>query len=68
MKEYLEDFLDEALGKGTGRERTGGANVCICPDCGREFKHKRGTPCNKKMCPDCNVPLTGKGAKGQIKK
>jgi len=60
--------LLEARGKDTGRERTGGASVCVCPECGKEVRHKRSTPCNKLMCFDCKVPLTGKGAVGEIKK
>lgn len=65
---YLERFLTEMLGKDTGGERTGGTDICICPECGEEVKHKRGKPCNKMECPECGSPMTGKGTKGQIKK
>jgi hypothetical protein len=54
----------EMQGKGTKPEGTGGADVCVCPECKKEFKHERGVPCNENKCPDCDVELTGKGASG----
>jgi hypothetical protein len=59
--------LNEARGKGTGPEGVGGTDVCVCPQCKREYPHMRGTPCNQRLCKTCHVPLTGKGAPGEIK-
>jgi len=54
--------------KGDGkREYTGGASVCICPKCKTELPHVRNTPCNQIKCPKCDIPMTGKGAVGEIK-
>jgi hypothetical protein len=49
-------------GQGVGGPRQGdsGADVCVCPKCGREFPHEKGKPCNERKCPDCNVALVGK--------
>ena len=57
----------EMRGKKTGREYTGGASVCICPVCKTEVPHKRNTPCNEINCPTCKTPMSGKGARGEIK-
>ena len=48
-------------GQGQGKARRGdaGADACVCPECGRRFKHKRGKPCAERRCPDCEVPLQG---------
>jgi len=54
----------EMQGKGTGPEGTGGTDVCVCPECNKEFSHERGVPCNENECPDCGVALTGKGTVG----
>ena len=58
----------EMRGKGTGPEGAGGTDICVCPECGKEVKHKRGIPCNEYKCFECKVPLTGKGAPGEKKK
>lgn len=54
-------------GRGTGREGTGGASVCVCPECGHEIAHVFGDPCNSTKCPKCGTPMTGKGAVGEVK-
>jgi len=28
---------------------------CVCPKCNYKIEHKRGVPCAKIKCPDCNV-------------
>lgn len=61
----FRDWLEEAQGKGTGREYAGGTSTCVCPECGHEESHERGDPCNSKKCPTCDVALTGKGAPGE---
>lgn len=60
----FKEWLEEKQGQGTGREGEGGTDTCVCPECGHEVKHERGTPCNKQMCPECNVAMTGKGSPG----
>jgi hypothetical protein len=52
----------QGQGQGGPRQGDGGADMCVCPDCGREFPHKKGTPCNERECPDCGVALTGKAS------
>ena len=48
---------DKARGEGQGvggnRQGDGGTSVCVCPKCGAESPHERGTPCNKRKCPKC---------------
>jgi hypothetical protein len=52
-------MLGEARGEGTGPELAGGTDVCVCPECSYTEPHERGVPCNTKMCPECDIPLTG---------
>ena len=58
------EYIIDAQGQGSGREYTGGTDICVCPKCGQEIEHERGTPCNKMKCPECDVPLTGKDTVG----
>ena len=62
-----EDMNDKARGdgqgQGGGRQGDGGANVCVCPECGKEVSHKKGTPCTKVSCPKCGASMTGKSNK-----
>ena len=60
-----QEILAE-LGRGTGREGSGGAPTCICPGCGYTTPHLRGIPCNKIVCPKCGQLLTGEGAVGEL--
>jgi hypothetical protein len=59
-----EIAASKARGQGQGvdgpRQGDAGAEACVCPKCKREFEHKKGTPCNERKCPDCNVALVGK--------
>ena len=57
----------EQQGQGGEPEGAGGTAQCKCPKCGYEEEHERGTPCSEKECPECKVPLTGKGAPGEKK-
>ena len=59
--------LLEQQGQGGPKVGAGGTDVCVCPKCDYEEEHDRGTPCNQKTCPECNEPLTGKGAPGEKK-
>lgn len=65
-KEVIQ-LLHEQQGQGGPRMGAGGADVCVCPKCGYEEEHGRGTPCNQRTCPKCKEPLTGKGAPGEKK-
>ena len=39
----------------------GGTDVCVCPNCGYEMPHERGTPCSQIKCPKCGTKMVGKG-------
>jgi len=56
------ETLARGEGQGVGGERQGdgGASVCVCPDCGYEMPHEKGTPCSEQTCPKCNTPMQGK--------
>ena len=45
-------------------ELAGGADTCVCPSCGHEIAHSRGTACSSVKCPECGTSMTGKGAPG----
>lgn len=50
-------------GRGSGRragQGGGGVDTCICPKCGHEEPHQRGTPCTEKSCPECGTTMIGK--------
>ncbi|GEM_PF-3446920 len=64
---FNEWLIKEMQGKGTGPEGSGGADTCICPECGNEASHERGTPCNQSKCSKCGASMTGKGAPGEKK-
>ena len=55
-------------GRGVGgpRQGDGGTGTCICPACGHEQAHKRGTPCTDTECAECGEMMAGKTAKTQI--
>ena len=35
----------------------GGVDMCVCPECGYEMEHERGTPCNEIECPECGAMM-----------
>lgn len=49
-------------GQGVGKPKrgAGGTDNCVCPKCGAESAHVRGTPCNQIKCPKCGTPMQGK--------
>ena len=48
-------------GKNQGnRQGSGPAGKCICPQCGAEVTHKRGTPCYEVDCPECETAMRRK--------
>ena len=52
-------MLGRGMGVGGRRQRIGGASRCVCPSCGYEMPHKRGTPCRRFKCPKCGTPMVG---------
>jgi hypothetical protein len=50
----------EGQGVGNEPQGDGGAETCVCPQCGYEMEHDRGTPCNEVECPECGAMMTGK--------
>jgi hypothetical protein len=54
----------EGQGVGGGRQGDGGADKCVCPECGKELAHEKGTPCADMECPDCGVAMVGKDEDG----
>ncbi|HUW96425.1 MAG TPA: ChaB family protein [Anaerolineae bacterium] len=58
------NWSEKALGGGQGvggpRQGVGGASTCVCPKCGTEKEHDRGTPCAQIKCPKCGAMMAGK--------
>lgn len=54
---------DKARGDGQGQggepQGDGGADLCVCPECGHEQKHKKGVPCTETKCSECGAAMTG---------
>jgi hypothetical protein len=70
VKAYV---LTKARGEGQGvggeRQGDGGADQCVCPECGATAKHEKGTPCNEQKCPKCGAAMTGQSAeKSEVEK
>jgi len=55
-----EKARGEGQGQGGPPQGDSGSEACVCPKCGREFEHEKGTPCSERKCPDCDVALIGK--------
>lgn len=55
--------LGEGRGVGGPKQGIGGAAYCVCPKCGKEIRHKRGTPCTELRCPKCGASMVGKERK-----
>jgi len=66
----MQFLISKARGQGQGvggpRQGDGGADKCVCPDCGAEYPHDRGTPCNEQTCPECGATLVGKAKGGPV--
>lgn len=45
-------------GRQGGPKAAGPGGSCVCPRCEYREPHERGTPCMKRKCPKCGVPLT----------
>ena len=51
------------MGQGKGRGRMNGSAMgtggsCVCPSCGKQIAHQRGTPCNQVKCPGCGATMS----------
>jgi len=55
-----EEQRGQGQGVGGTRQGDGGADACVCPECGHEVEHEKGTPCNEMECPECGVAMVGK--------
>jgi hypothetical protein len=55
----FKNYIEERQGLGGGPAGIGGTDKCVCTECDYEEAHERGTPCNEKKCPKCNIPLIG---------
>lgn len=53
--------VSEARGEGQGvggePQGDGGVDTCVCPGCGYETEHERGTPCAEQTCPECGAKV-----------
>ena len=56
---HISAELGEGKGVGGPRQGVGGADKCVCPQCGYEVEHERGVPCAGVKCPQCGVPMGG---------
>ena len=64
--EKAEKALGEGRGVGGARQGIGGADLCVCPECGYEAKHKRNVPCAEIKCPECGTVMAGKATKSAM--
>jgi len=49
----------EGQGVGGERQGDGGADKCVCPECGATAEHEKGTPCSEISCPECGAKMEG---------
>lgn len=55
-------FKERGMGKGVGGspQGDGGADICVCPECGATSPHEKGVPCAEMKCPKCGAAMVGK--------
>jgi len=55
-------FKERGKGKGVGRppQGDGGADICVCSECGTTAPHEKGVPCAEMKCPKCGAAMVGK--------
>ena len=53
----------EGQGAGGEPQGDGGADVCVCPECGAEAPHEKGAPCAEQECPECGAAMVGQDEK-----
>lgn len=61
---HAKKELGEGVGVGGPRQGVGGADICVCPSCGHEMEHERGTPCAETECPECGATMQGEVPEG----
>jgi len=59
-KDKVVEERGEGLGVGGPAQGDGGADVCVCPECGEEMPHSKGLPCTRMECCKCGASMTGK--------
>jgi len=64
MAQYREE-RGQGQGKGNSKQQDGGTGTCVCPKCGAEATHDRGTPCLEMKCPKCGTAMVGKSKEQQ---
>ena len=57
----------DGQGNGGAPQGDGGADECVCPDCGKKVAKKKGTPCKDIKCPDCDTLMEGHNTKSETK-
>ena len=43
-------------------KRMGAGGKCICPKCGENMSHQKGTPCQEEKCPSCGAKMIREGS------
>ncbi len=61
----MKKIRGRGMGQGNAAQRDGGADKCVCPECGHEKQHDRGTPCVNEVCPECGSKMIGKEDKSK---
>lgn len=65
--ELIQEQRGQGQGQGEPPVGDGGADTCVCPECGHKEPHEKGTPCNQANCPECDAPMTGESEKPKKK-
>ena len=62
MRALYANEKQRGQGQGQGGEPQGdgGADVCVCPECGAVVDHEKGVPCTEVECPECGAAMRGK--------
>jgi HK97 family phage prohead protease len=60
LKSAVAKARGDGQGQGGSRQGDGGADICVCPKCGKEVPHEKGIPCKDIKCPECNTNMAGK--------
>jgi len=55
----------DGIGVGGSRQGDGGADSCVCPNCGAEYPHAKGAPCAQATCAECGTALKGVDSKSE---
>ena len=52
----------QGKGQGGDPQGDGGAERCVCPECGTTAEHIKGSPCTEQTCPKCGAAMRGENA------